>query len=229
MAEPEQKLNSVAISLGFNCDSAAHGVSSGIRETKKNGYNTCPFDKMLSNFGGIVQCIEDDFKYFFDEKYLTIEYPHKRPPNLLRYNLIRNTKYNFIFNHESPGHAKIYSIEKWPGGKNHFVSNNFKEFKSRYETRINNFRNYLQDPNNKITFIISTWNKTDADMEPMKNALNIRYPHLSYTFKIMQCSRGKAFFVTHLRLMKVDEEDPELKRLDPGPIGNVMKDHTTNS
>ena len=219
-------LSSVAISLGFNCDSAAYGVSTGIRTTKMNGYKTCPFDKMLSNFGGIVQCIEDDFKYFFDEKYLTIEYPHTNPPNLLRYNLIRNTKYNFIFNHESPGHADLYSIEQWPHGKNHFVIHDFQHFKDRYKARIDNFRHYLQDPNHHITFILSTWNKTDADMEPLKNALKLHYPHLSYDFKILDCSKGKGFFVTHLRLMKVDEDDPELQRLDPGPIGDVLKDHT---
>lgn len=224
-----EPVNHIAISMGFNCDSASYGVSNGIRTTKNNGYNTCPFDKMLSNFGGIVQCIEDDFKYFFDEKYLTIEYPDNNPPNLLRYNLIRNTKYNFIFNHESPGHANLYLVEKWPGGKNHFISDNFKNFKTRYESRINNFRNYLKDPNNKITFIISTWNKTDNDMIPLKNALKIRYPHLSYTFKILDCKKGKDFFVTHLRLMKVDEDDPELARLDPVPVYDVMKDHIPNS
>jgi len=224
--ESEQPIKTVGISLGFNCDSAVYGVNSGIRSTKKNGYKTCPFDIMLSNIGGIVQCIEDDFKYFFDENYLTIEYPHDNPPTLLRYNLIRNTKYNFIFNHESPGHADLHLIENWPGGKNHFISNHFKHFKERYEARINNFRNYLNDPSNKIIFIISTWNKTEDDFALLKNALSNRYPHLSYSFKILDCTKGKDFFVTHLRLMKVDENDPELTRLEPGPSNNEMKDHT---
>jgi len=61
-------------------------------------------------------------------------------------------------------------------------------------------------------------------MIPLKNALKLRYPHLSYTFKILDCEKGKDFFVTHLRLMKV-EDDPELARLDPIPVDDAMKDH----
>jgi hypothetical protein len=42
------------ISLGWNCSSAVYGVSSGIRNTKQNGYKTCPFDGMITNYKGIV-------------------------------------------------------------------------------------------------------------------------------------------------------------------------------
>ena len=66
-------------------------------------------------------------------------------------------------------------------------------------------------------------------MIPLKNALKLRYPHLSYTFKILDCEKGKYFFVTHLRFMKVDEDDPELTRLDPIPVDDVIKDHIPNS
>jgi hypothetical protein len=43
--------------------------------------------------------------------------------------LLENTRYGFIFNHESPGHAN----------KEHFIKNDFLEFKKRYFSRIDNF------------------------------------------------------------------------------------------
>lgn len=201
--------NNIGISLGFNCHSAEYGVATGIRNTKNNGYARCPFDMMLSNFEGLIRCIADDFEYFCDDTYLTLEYPIQRPTDLL----IRNTKYNFVFNHESPGHANLYLTENWPEGINHFVDNSFKNFKILYQRRINNFRNYLSDTNNKITFIITTWNKTDTDLTRLSDVLKIKYPYLSYTFKILNCNKGKDYFLTHLRMMKVDESDEEIQRL----------------
>ena len=49
------------ISLGQNCHSAIVGVSMGLRKTKQNGYKTCPFDEMVTNYKGIIECIKDDF------------------------------------------------------------------------------------------------------------------------------------------------------------------------
>jgi hypothetical protein len=203
--------NNIAISLGFNCDSATYGIKNGLRRSKKDGYNTCPFDKMLTNYEGVIKCIEDDFQYFCDDTYLKLEYLVEHPTDLE----IRNTKYNFLFNHESPGHANLYLTENWPEGINHFVNNQFKNFKIRYQKRINNFRNYLSDPNNIITFIITTWNKTDADLTRLSDVLKLKYPHLSYNFKILNCTRGsgKNFFLDVLRMMKVDENDEEIQRL----------------
>ena len=44
----------IGISLGWNCHSATYGVNSGMRARKNGGYNTCPFDKMISNFRCLV-------------------------------------------------------------------------------------------------------------------------------------------------------------------------------
>jgi hypothetical protein len=63
---------SEGISLGWNCNSASVGVSNGIRNTKKNGYKTCPFDAMITNYKGIIDCINDDFKYLCDPQYLEL-------------------------------------------------------------------------------------------------------------------------------------------------------------
>lgn len=97
----------VGISLGWNCHSAMHGVEHGIRGRKQTGYKTCPFDTMISNFDGIVECIKDDFAYFTDEKYLYI----KTATNPLD-TCIMHLKYRFGFNHETPGHADLYIKEQ---------------------------------------------------------------------------------------------------------------------
>ena len=54
----------------------------------------------------------------------------------------------------------------------------------------------MSDPNNHITFIITTWDKTEEDMKPLKDALAIRYPNLSYDFMIMNDPNGKEYFLS---------------------------------
>ena len=57
-------MENIGISLGWNCTSAIYAVDSGIRHKKGNGYNTCPFDIMVSNYNGIVNCLNDNFSDF---------------------------------------------------------------------------------------------------------------------------------------------------------------------
>ena len=199
----------VGISLGCNYYSAMYGVEHGIRGIKENGYKTCPFDLMISNFDGIIECIKDDFAYFTDENYLSINSTNPADP------CIMNLKYRFAFNHESPGHANLYKKEQWPEGITHFICDQYKNFKIRYQNRINNFRNYLSDPNNHITFIITTWDKTEEDLKPLKDALAVRYPNLSYGFVILNEPNGKEYFLRHLRDMGYKDDEHEVKRLLP--------------
>ena len=72
-------MNNVGISLGWNCHSAVVGVNHGLRKRKENGYKTCVFDTMISNFDGVVECIKDDFAFFTDEKYLILNDKLKSP------------------------------------------------------------------------------------------------------------------------------------------------------
>jgi hypothetical protein len=197
----------IGISLGWNCHSAVHGVNIGIRARRQAGYNTCPFDKMLSNFDGLVECIRDDFAHFTDDKYLSINATDPADP------CIMNLKYRFAFNHETPGHANLYITEQWPEGINHFTDNQYKNFKIRYQNRINNFRNYLSDPNNHITFIVTTWDKTEEDMKPLRDALAIRYPNLSYEILILNDPNGKEYFLRHMRFLGLKDDEHEVKRL----------------
>ena len=203
----EQIPNFVGISLGWNCHSATWGVNNNIREKKVNGYNTCPFDKMMTNYPGICECIKDDFEYLYHEDYLELVYVNENEC------LIINTKYRFVFNHESPGHGDLYLTENWPSGKNHFVSNNYENFKKLYSRRCQNFINYLNDPNNFITFIITTWNKTEEDMKDLDDILNYKYPNLKYKYIILNDPHGLEYFKRHLIDMKLTENDLELNRL----------------
>jgi len=54
----------IAISLGWNCMPAIKGIHLGLRQTKSNGYKTCPFDIGFTNYEGIILCLKEDFKYF---------------------------------------------------------------------------------------------------------------------------------------------------------------------
>jgi len=168
----------IGISLGNVCYSAQYGVENKLRETKKNGYNTCPFDLMISNYNGVIECIKNDFQYFCDPEYLM----------LTQHLDVINSKYNFIFNHETPGHADLYLHENWPEGTNHFINNNFKHFIDRYQHRIQSFRNYLNDTNNEIVFIIQFKLKKNPndDCVELREVLKTQYPNLNYSIIILE-------------------------------------------
>ena len=193
-------MKKIGISIGWNCGSATFGVSTGLRLQKKDGYKTCPFDIMTTNYDGLVQCIKDDFKHLCDEKYLILQPPinHTETPHKVIY----NTLYNFEFTHESPGIADLYLTENWSGGINHFVDNNYSELKQRYARRIQNFRNYMSNPLCHITFILTTWNKTQNDIKEFKEAIESRYPRLKYKVLIKNEPRGEEYYIKHMLYLK---------------------------
>ncbi len=172
----------IGISLGKNCDSAEYGVNNGVRLRNENGYNTCPFDLCVTHLKGVVECLKDDFKYFCNPEHLAvINYSIddlKVANSRIGEELIKNTYYNFIFNHESPGHTTFYTTQNWLGGKYHFVNNNFKLFIERYERRINNFRIYLKTPNAIISFILKK--ELNDELDELNAVLSEKYPELNY-------------------------------------------------
>lgn len=206
---------SQSISLGWNCHSAMYGVSSGIRGSKINGYKTCPFDEMITNYRGIINCIMDDFEYLADTNYLElIKIP--RESKMLNTNgdgdiIIYNTKYNFMFNHESPGHANLHIIQNWSKGIDHYIMNNYEEFRNRYNRRIKNIKELLTS-GKKITFIL-TRPKTNLDnIYELSNVISNKYKFLQFDFVLLDYD--KYIYYDHLVLMKIDEQDDEIKRLD---------------
>lgn len=169
-------MKTIGISLGNVCESAVYGVQKGLRKTEAQGYNICPFDLMVSNYNGIIECINDDFRYFCD-------------PNCLKLQShgLTNTKYNFGFNHETPGHANLYLHENWPEGVNHFINNNYQHFIERYNKRIVSFWEYLLDPNNFIIFIIQFANEPhpEENLQRLRDVLARKFPNLKYDFHVI--------------------------------------------
>lgn len=167
------------ISLGWNCSAAQDALTMGLRNTKNNGYNTCPFDMMITNYVGVCECIEDDFKYFCDPNYLELRpapdmknhIPNQKNGEMWVY----NTYYNFVFNHESPYHGNLYLNEMW-SSPNHFVENNFEKFIERYTNRINNFRNYLNTCD-FIDFVLVRYNSIPVILSEI---LKRKYPDLKF-------------------------------------------------
>jgi len=196
---------SVGISLGWNCEPAIHGVNMGIRKRREEGYKTCVFDEMVSNYPGIIQCIENDFEGFLDINNLELKNIGEM--------VIYNKKYNFWFNHESPGHANLYITQNWEHGINHYILNNYQFFIERYQRRIDNFRNYLNSGNH-IYFIINRYNTYCVEhISQLNETIRRKYPSLSYEFIFMNSDK-KDFIRSHLIQMGFTEENEELKRLN---------------
>jgi len=177
---PSCRLNegNITISLGFSCESAIKSINLGIRTTKDKGYLTCPFDLCLTNYAGIILCIQENFKHFCDTSYLSVIPASFSAGTIIKSErLIYNTRYNFIFNHESPDHVSIWSKEAWSGGKTHFIDNNFAFFIKRYKQRVSNFLRYLQT--GEITFIIGN---NEPNLDELNKIIQIMYPKLVFNF-----------------------------------------------
>jgi hypothetical protein len=202
------------ISLGWNCNSAMEGVFMGLRKTKQDGYKTCPFDEMITNYKGIIECIKDDFEYLCDIKYLElIKIPQESKwmnTNGDGDTVIYNKKYNFIFNHESPGHANLFIKQNWKNGMNHYIANDYEEFINRYERRISNIKELLNSKKN-ITFLLTRPNTELSDVNELHEVIINKYPFLNFKFVFLDVDKN--LFYDHLILMKIDKNDDEIKRL----------------
>ena len=192
-----------AISLGWNCASAMSGVSNFLRKRKIDGYKTCPFDIMVSNVNGIIECINDDFKYFCDPNYLKVvtikdKFDHLNCP--VGTTILVHTKYKFIFNHESSGHVNLWQDEKWEKGQFHFEMDNFYEFIKRYEKRIENFRYYLNN-GYEITFIITKVNNTPEGNVELDECIKRNYPNLKYNYLLTEDVNFVGDFLDYMKFV----------------------------
>jgi hypothetical protein len=57
-------MNSVKISLGINCAPRIY-LKQNFNLSKKNGYNSCPFDLCITPFNALCKTLESDFNNFF--------------------------------------------------------------------------------------------------------------------------------------------------------------------
>lgn len=196
-------MEKIGISLGWNCTPAIYGVEHGIRKSKSNGYRTCPFDEMISNLKGLIECLDDDFRYLTDSNYLSVVPAPFASGGIKKGEpLIYNTKYKFIFNHESPGHADLYLSQKWEGGINNFIDEDFRLFKERYNRRVDNFRDYLNN-GFYIDFIISRYNNIDQ----LDIFLKTKYPEMKYSIIIIEPTEDFSVVEEHYKLMGMDGND----------------------
>ena len=195
-------IRSIGISLGWNCHTTTMAVQSGLRSLKMDGYKTCPFDLMVSNYEGVIQCLYDDFKDFTNPECFKLvpEFPNNADDMLLM-----NTKYNFCHNHESVGHANLYISENWSGGRTHFVDNNYEKLIERLNNRVQNFRDYIKSGNH-INFLITDF---DSGLIELHTCIKSMYPTLSYTItryelEIPQNETAKDLFNRHMKLLSVN-------------------------
>jgi hypothetical protein len=188
------------ISLGWNCESASKGVEEGLRKRKGDGYTTCPFDECVTNYKGILECLKDDFRSFCDPSYLKlIVAPYSTGGIVKGERLLFHTKYQFIFNHESPDHANLYQTQGWSGGKDHYIRNNYELFIERYSRRIDNFKRYME--NNTICFILGNFDNT---CEELDTVLKTHYPSLLYRIIHFSPNCTVSLFNEHHKLMTID-------------------------
>ena len=205
------------VSLGLNCQPAILAVNSEIRSKKINGYKTCPFDELVSNYKGIINCINDDFRFFLnvDLKKCNndlIKFDNKYYYNnlFLNQNIIYNKTYKFIFSHESPIDS-VYTHEKWEKGINHYIIDNYKEFKIRYKRRIHNFKELLTS-GKKIDFLLMrSFINGENDISLLYKTIQTKYPSLD--FKIVLLDINKYSMYIYLMALKIDKNDDEVKRL----------------
>lgn len=182
---------SIYISLGWDCGPSSFAVNNTLRQTKSQGYMTCPFDLMIANYNGIVDCYNNDFKDFYNTKYIELKIIQK-DCQYLNFKkgdeVIVNTKYNFIFNHESPKHGNLHLHENWANGEYHYCLNNFEEFVIRYKNRVKNLINYL-NYGKKIVFIISKINNTIESCDEFICVIKQKYPKLEFEFHFLEEER----------------------------------------
>ena len=199
-------MSTIGISLGWDCQPAIIGLKKGLRPSKEDGYKTCPFDMMLSNYPGLIECLKDDFKYLADPEYLELI----RGPTEWT---IFHKKYRFAFNHESPGHADLYIKEEWPEGRYHFILNNYAHFKERYNNRIKNFKSYMRSGKH-IQFILNRINTNSLDeLNGLDWILQRKYPKLSYEF-ILISPHSAEYVYKHFKEMRFEDNEPEMRNIN---------------
>lgn len=180
----------IYISLGQNCQGVSHYIKNNFMKSKADGRKTCVFDLMLTSYYGLYNLIENDFENFMDIELIDNKYDikYQNPSNVLLYStvaskpydngIVCNKKYALIFNHESFGHPILFKSENWES-KDYFIKNNFEEFKKRYNSRIINFKNYIEEAilnNYTIFFLLNTY----FTPIKLKNIIIKKFPSLKF-------------------------------------------------
>jgi hypothetical protein len=128
----------IYISLGYNCGPRIY-MKTDLHINMATGYLTCPFDLCITKFDALYNCIETDFKYFFDELKLIPGGNADGDRSLCGPGGMNITNYyNIIFNHEGSTHSHLFKTET--NNDLFYIQNDYEEFKKRYTARITNFK-----------------------------------------------------------------------------------------
>ena len=99
------------------------------------------------------------------------------PPNpWLAGRFIVNTKYGFVFSHESPSHDPAVTRD-WPGGPRRYVRRNFAELRKRYAERVAAWRAYLSS-GAAVTLLLTRF---DAPTPELEDAMRATYPGVDFS------------------------------------------------
>jgi hypothetical protein len=172
----------IYISIGCECSPRAY-IARKLNLTKGNGYKSCPFDLCVTPFESLCNCIETDFKFFFDNLQHTLQGPNasgnrsKCGAGLLN---ITNY-YGMIFNHESSTHSHLF--REGTNDDLFYIRDDFKKFRERYSSRIKNFLDYIKE-NNEITFIhkLHSGICDKIDIEKIHEIFSRKYPTKIFKF-----------------------------------------------
>ena len=205
----DRRLYDVTISLGYNCESAIRSKMFGLRHSKAEGYQTCPFDVLLSNYEGLLLCLDEDFLHLTDTRYLEVmNVPHDDPLyNMTTDRVIYNTRYNFVFLHESPIQYQ-YEKDQWEHGINHFVTNDYENLKERYNRRVDNFRNYMNGSYSVLFVLLTPDRAYNSGLPRLNKVLQTNYPNVSYRFSKFNHQDRVEQFIIHYETwmgLNVDE------------------------
>ena len=173
----------INISIGVNCYPRIFIKNIGF--SKNNGYKSCPFDLCITPFNSLKKCLEDDFFHFYDGLNLIPGINGKGDRTLSGKGFENITNYyGMVFNHESPTHSHLFKDGQ--NDDNFYIRNDFLEFKKRYNTRINNFRNYLDEYDN-ICFVYTRYPgiESDGNLDDICNIFRNKYPFKTITYKII--------------------------------------------
>jgi hypothetical protein len=173
----------VYISLGVNCSPRIHIKRMGY--SRATGYKTCPFDLCITPFSGLKKCLETDFVHFFED--LRVIPGSNASGNRTLCGdggLNINNSYGMIFNHEGSTHSHLFS--KGRNDDEYYIRNDFTEFRNRYQTRINNFKEYIRCSDDVI-FVFSKYPgiESTGNIDDICNIFRTRHPLKTFTYLLI--------------------------------------------
>jgi hypothetical protein len=153
--------------------------------SRASGYKSCPFDLCITPFSALKKCIETDFVHFFEDLRLIPGSNASGNRSLCGYGGFNITNsYGMIFNHEGSTHSHLFVTGC--NDDEYYIRNNFKEFRKRYQIRIDNFKEYISCSED-IVFVFSKYPgiESDGNVDDICKMFTIRYPFKMFKYLLI--------------------------------------------